>query len=260
MKHFATLALGAALAAVSPLAASAASLNDRGGSEKDPPVVTASHPVNWTGIYIGGQIGYGNANHKLEESYWYTEKGEDGPVTETYSEFLDGINSHGIFGGGTVGADIQRGHWLFGVFGDYNLSALKTTVGGTGSPDIDIIEEGDSWLIAARAGYLFGEEKRALIYVLGGYGQTDVTYRGIGEEGGDKDVTFSGVVLGAGAEYALTQNIFIGLEYQHFFGGEETLFAAGDALNGFKATDEMDTDKVMVKVKAKLGAGLGGLQ
>lgn len=294
------------------LAAPAFAADVYNGGLKDSPSADAApsgRAINWNGIYLGGQVGYGNANHKLEGSESYTTPAhctsgalsgdtcvtkaavpahcsdatktvaqctggdrhviDEVPavtdsskfvdaVTETVSEFLDGLNSHGVFGGGTVGADIQRGHLLFGVFGDYNISGLKTSIGGSDSADIDIIEEGDSWVVAARAGYLFGEEKRALLYVLGGYGQTDVTYAGIGTDGGDKDVTFSGFVAGAGGEYALSQNVFLGIEWQHFFGSTETLASATseNELVSAKITDEMDTDKVMAKLKVKFGGNL----
>lgn len=180
-------------------------------------------------------------------------------VEHTAHAFIDGLNSSGIFGGGTIGADVQRGHFLFGLYGDYNFSNAKFETGlsfdnvSLGSASI---EDGDSWLVAARAGYLFGKEKRALLYVLGGYGQQDVRYSidGIGS----KDVTFSGFIVGAGGEYALTRNVFIGIEYQHFFGGEETLYD-GQALgfDNLKVTDEVDSDKIMAKLKIKLNGNFG---
>jgi len=238
--------LAAAVAlTVSATAANAADIYR--GSTKDAPdaAIYAGPGVNWSGCYFGGQAGYGNANHKAEFSI------SDGERSE--GAFIDGLNSHGFFGGGTIGCDVARGNLLFGVFGDYNFSNAVTTV-GLGGDELDIIQEGDSWVVAARAGYLFGQEKRALLYVLGGYGQADVDY----SAGGDAttSATFSGFVAGAGGEYALTQNVFIGIEWQHFFGGKETLVS--ERFEGLTAelTDDMDTDKVMAKLKFKLNAGL----
>ena len=176
-------------------------------------------------------------------------------VAETVTEaFIDGINGRGVFGGVNVGADIQRGKIVFGVFGEYSWSGVESEVGivGLGS---EKITEDNSWVVAARLGYLFGSDDRALLYGLVGYGQTDVNYSGL-----DKDVTFSGLVAGAGGEYALTQNISIGIEWQHFFGGEETIFdGPGGGFDRLVVTDEMSTDKVMAKAKFKLNAGLPGL-
>ena len=72
-------------------------------------------------------------------------------------------------------------------------------------------------------------------------------------------MTFSGFVAGAGGEYALTRNVSLGIEYQHFFGGEQTLFDNRDSYgNGLVVKDDMDSDKVMARLKLKLSAGLFG--
>lgn len=207
---------------------------------------TQSFAVNWSGVYIGGAIGHGDGNHNSNAD------------THTVHAFIDGLNSSGAFGGGTIGADVQRGNYLFGLFGDYKLSSATFDAGisfdgvslGTAS-----IEDGDSWVVAARAGYLFGEEKRALLYVLGGYGQQDVSYK-IGDEV-VKNASFSGFVAGAGGEYALSNNVFIGIEYQHFFGSTEPLYdGPALGLDNLKITDELGSDQVMAKLKIKFGGDL----
>jgi len=292
--------------------ASSANAADLGGSSKDSPSSVLDAPVsgvsiNWTGVYVGGQVGYGNSNHNLKGDLTVdegkcalpapvlTSSLSVGPYNATdcaaakgvwtsdiqsvASAFLDGINSSGVFGGGTIGADIQRGNLLFGVFGDYNFASAKATAGASlaTSPTTAFeanasIEDGDSWLLAARAGYLFGSEKRALLYVLGGYGQQDVSYHAgtnnPKDTPFDKDLTFSGFVAGAGGEYALTRNLFIGIEWQHFFGGEETVFSddgnTSSSGHGFatnsKLTDDMSSDKVMAKLKIKLNTGIPGVE
>lgn len=284
------LIASAMLSAALATPAAAADIYNQGGGLKDDVASQApAHAINWTGIYIGGQVGYGNSNHNLNGTVtestcegtvasdgqcykWRDLKKNyetgvftpnDGAVpisgatidtTEIGSAFIDGINSHGGFGGGTIGADVQRGHFVFGVFGDYDFSSAKAQAGlafGGVSANASI-EDGDSWLVAGRAGYLFGEEKRAMLYILGGYGQQDVSYHA-----GDfnKDLTFSGLVAGAGGEYALGRNLFLGIEWQHFFGGKETVFDSGFLgceADRLKITDDMDSDKVMAKLKLKL--------
>ena len=150
--------------------------------------------ISWTGISFGVHGGYSNSNHKIEANgetatdicssesgSVYTGAGgwHDGwcdlidgkfiPAETPVSALLDGLNSPGFFGGIDARVDIQRGNFLFGVFGDYNLSEASSEfslsvdglpVGTAG------IEEGDSWVAAARLGYLFGADDRALFYVL----------------------------------------------------------------------------------------------
>lgn len=301
-----TKTLTSAIAIFAALAISDARAADiySGGGLKDGPGYDRSAPTrayNWTGIYIGGQIGYGNSNHNLKENDTVSDCGShnvvardgncyskkdvtedengvvtpktdatpiaDATITTTsyYSSFLDGLNSSGIFGGGTIGADYQMGRFVVGGFFDYNISNADFTTGTRYGvcPACDTssasIEDGDSWLIAARAGILFGEEKRALLYVLGGYGQQDVVFKGFFDK--NKDVTFSGFVAGAGSEYALNENVSIGIEYQHFFGSEETLFDSGFLgceAERSKLTDDMSSDKIMAKMRVKLNGPILG--
>jgi opacity protein-like surface antigen len=345
-----TSAIAVAAALLVPGVASAADIYGgvEGGGYKDNPGAYSRPAINWTGVYVGGQIGYGNSNHNLsvEQQVFVNDgctgadadangncknslpvsndtKGEiefcespDGtpsratapgtcasadqtirklapgqkictgggsvnpnnglcvePVQLVSAEklasvFIDGLNSSGVFGGGTIGADVQRGNVVVGVFADYNVSDARTEI-GFNDVGLNVIEDGDSWVVAGRIGVLFGEEKRALLYGLAGYGQQDISYAFLGDNGFRKDVSHSGLVLGAGGEYALTQNVFIGIEYQHFFGSEEKIASfdnlrgddvlnAGDTRTVIK--DELDTDKVMGKLKVKFGGGLPSLK
>jgi outer membrane immunogenic protein len=222
---------------------------DLGKSNVDS-VFTPAKSVNWTGFYVGGQVGYGNTAHNLEVTATDNK--------DTMSAFVDGLNGSGIFAGGTIGADLQRGKMVFGVFADYNFSAVEATAGASYN-SVEMLKasakDGDSWLVAARMGYLVNDH--SLIYVLGGYGQQDMTYAVsmAGSADYSKDVTFSGWTLGAGGEVAITNNIFLGLEYQHFFGGKETLYSEATKNGSLAITDTIDSDRVMAKLKLKLNVG-----
>lgn len=280
MKHSIEIGVAILACALEILAIEQAQAADL-GMKDTPSVPTAataqSDPVNWSGIYIGGQVGYGNANHNVSgQSYeceldgqknhtCYTSVPDNGAAYVAVpggNSFVDGFDSHGAFAGLRLGADMQRENWLFGIFGDYNFSQAEMTV-GAGPDDVGFrgsIKDGDSWIAAARAGYLFGDDRRALLYVLGGYGQQDVNYHGgFGGQTGafDKGVTFSGFVAGAGAEYALTKTVFLGLEYQHFFGGTENIFDnRGEKNCAIAIDDKMQSDKVMGRISFKIGPGL----
>lgn len=205
---------------------------------------------NWTGVYVGGDLGYGLANHNLDLS---ASQG-----TNTADLFIDGFGSHGLFGGGTVGIDVAKGPFLFGVFGEYTVSDVKTEAGlSYNSTSFNAsIKEGNSWYGAARVGYLFGDDKRALFYGFAGYGQTDVSYHVDGL--GSKDLTFSGIVVGAGSEYALTSWATVGVKYEHFFGSKETIASGTIGNAAYSLTDDHDTDKVMMELKLKLTGSVFG--
>lgn len=264
------------------------------GGMKDAPVdgVSVDKPINWTSIYLGGQIGYSNSNHHITGSKFNGEctpaalptgkaaalpdgsterqicENDGGTWTDTKEEGSDtsvnGLDSHGVFGGVRLGADLQRGNWVFGIFGDYDFSNAKATVDNVnflgGHADHGSIEDGDSWVAAVRAGYLFGSEKRALLYALAGYGQQDVSYHGTdGSDSFSKGVTFSGFVAGAGAEYALSNMVTVGLEWQHFFGGTENLVdERGTGWCENVINDRMQSDKIMGRINLKVGPGALG--
>lgn len=271
MKCFASTAIAALAVGIlaAPAAASDLSLKDRPGTDG----FEAPRTVNWNGFYVGGRAGYGHSNHELSiEGYKNgtpescPEAGECKPAVpgESVELFnLNGLDSSGFTGGGQVGFDVQRGRFVGGIFGSYDFSGAETTISGDGLPEIALIEQGDSWSVGARAGLLVNP--RTLVYVLAAYTQTEFTFAGIGTEGADKDVTFNGVTAGAGVEFALTNNIFMGIEGTHTFYGSETLAdsckeSCGEAgASGSRLHDEIDETRVLATLKIKLNAGVPGL-
>lgn len=244
------------LAALSALAlVGSAEAADLRGSKDTFEVPVAGTAVNWTGVYIGGQAGYSMTNHNSDLTI------SDGD--EVFAgAFLDGIGSDGFFGGGTIGADIAKGHILFGIAASYNVSNSETEAGiyGYGYNIAGAsIEEGDSWSATARIGYLFGSEKRALLYVLGGYGEVDHKYTvSLGDMSLSDEVTHTGWIVGAGAEYALANNIFLGIEGQYWILDSENTFQNELNGSGVALSDEPEVLKVMGTLKVKLNSGLFG--
>jgi opacity protein-like surface antigen len=203
MKLFATALLGASLLSV-PANAS----DIFGGSTKDPVTTGPSYSggvVNWTGIYIGGQFGWLNANHNLFVD----------PVLD-----LDGLNSSGLIGGGRIGFDVARGRFLVGVFGDYNFTDAETSleISGTGIT----YEKDDEWTLGVRAGYIVAP--KTLPYALIGY--TETGYDFVTPSGG-ASFDYDGVTGGVGIEFAAASNVFLGLEATHTWYGDETLADLG---------------------------------
>lgn len=308
------------------------------GSTKDGGGFSGPVAVNWTGLYIGGSVGYGNANHELslhdvwkdycdKAKYNWTKTTAAGIDTWTpslktgddqidvsdpakdpnrffnHSEAdlegcvppsavagtiaapspnkpgsykaqgiepggsrevgsLDGLNTSGLVGDGRIGFDVARGRFLFGVFGSYGFSNMEAD-GGLEDLGSFTLEKGDEWSVGARAGILVNP--RTLAYIMAAYTQTDyeLTLHGSGEDATSKarETTFDGVTVGGGVEFALTGNVFLGVEGTHTFYGKETIFSESDAESniGARLDDELGETKVMGTLKIKLNTGLGGV-
>lgn len=184
---------------------------------------------------------------------WRTVGGESREIGS-----IDGLNSSGFIGGGRVGYDHAVGRFLVGLYGEYNFSSMETTANIAGVGSFDITKE-DEWSVGGRVGYIVAP--RTLAYILAAYTQTEYSVGGLDNpavsatfdkrSGGS---TFDGITVGGGVEFALAANVFLGLEYQHTFYGEEKLLDLyNTAANvGISANDDLDEDKVMGTLKIKL--------
>jgi opacity protein-like surface antigen len=316
------------LAILSIFAVSSANAADvfGSGSTKDGPDAFSTSPrvINWSGVYVGGAIGYGHANHELSLQEYFKDfcaydeqaanpefnpfddkveapdglpepnahahkytfanvkkevgsglKGTDcetathdalndapnkTPLTTVSGDSrevlnLNGLDSSGLVGDVRLGADLQRGRVVFGVFGTYGFNDMTTTVSAAGV-NVNLIEKGDEWSAGARLGYLVND--RTMAYILAAYTQSDFAFGLIGANGSAKEISFDGVTVGGGIEFALTQNVFFGIEGTHTFYGEQTLVDvySADLNEGTRLTDTIGETKVMGTLKVKLNSGI----
>jgi outer membrane immunogenic protein len=178
------------------------------------PVEPAPEPVaafSWTGLYLGGHVGYG----------W-------GEFSSDPTDSYGGMKPDGWVGGGQAGFNYQFGNRLvLGIEADASFGSLKDDVSlAMGEPQEGLFELGYATRIDAfgtvrgRAGYAFD---RFLPYVTGGlaWARADLDFSNrISGDGvtllhntaSDKQ-TFTGWTLGAGLEYALTDSITAKAEY-----------------------------------------------
>lgn len=280
------------------------------------PAPTQGVKVNWSGFYVGGAIGYGNANHDLtlhdyfkdfcyddevvelnpfeDENYkrpareWTLDKkiGNYGlddvaascedlartrrtpPVTTNAGYVtvpgdsreiasLDGLNSTGVVGDFRLGYDQRMGRFLVGLFGTYGLSNMDADGTNALFGDSFTLERGDDWSVGARAGILVNDS--TLLYALAAYTQTeyDLTISD-GEASLSQATTFDGITVGGGVEFAVTNNVFLGLEGTHTFYDEETIFDVYDADKnvGTSVNDELGETRIMGTLKIKLNSDL----
>ena len=222
-----------------------------------PPVV----PVwNWTGCYIGGNVGYHRSSYDQHLSFDDVSVrpgggtgtgGGTGAGTGPQTEFTftDSLLAKGFDGGGQIGCNVQTGTYVWGVEADYS--------GLSGSDDRfytpDFTEPGDSVAFSAKTKSLWSVRgrfgvaaDRAFIYGTAGWAQARFNYTfALNDTGllssGSLDFTTDGLVVGVGAEYALWSNIVVGAEYLRYAFGSDKLLpsvqevgpwgAAGDHIN-----------------------------
>jgi outer membrane immunogenic protein len=178
-------------------------------------------PFTWTGVYFGGNAGYG------------FESNSDDIVLSDPSASTSGLKESGGFVGIQMGYNYQMGLLVLGLEGDVQAANIK----GSFSRVIDAA--GDSLsasgnadefgTIRARIGATFD---RLLVYAtggaaLGGISNTlNVTTAG-GFTSLQNDSTQLGYTVGAGIEYRVDPNWSIKGEYQYINFGSESLSPAG---------------------------------
>jgi outer membrane immunogenic protein len=242
-----TLVLGllaaTALATAGISAASAADLPSRAA-----PLAPVFAPVpvfTWTGFYVGGQVGYGwnaNDNDFVLPGGFVVQGGDFGDEGDG---FLAGVHA---------GYNVQLGSFVVGVegdiegvFGDDDDDDLVITRDGVVFTNYGFAGNALDWQgsIRARAGFAFD---RALIYATGGFAFAGLS-DGFGIVGDDDD-TLTGWTLGAGVEYAFTNNLTTRLEYRYTnFDGGSNVFNDVDL-----GDNEIEFHTVRVGLSYKFGS------
>ena len=201
---------------LSPLAASAADL-----AAKAPPVPPMVAIYDWTGFYLGINGGYG----------W----GQQDPLAVLSNRFdRSSFNMTGGVFGGTVGAQIQKGHVVLGVEGDIdwaNISGSGITTpliaGGAVPITLNIANKTDA--VATARMRFGGAFDNLLVYGTAGAAFLHETAAGTsvagvacGTLGVLPNCTGSiwrpGLAAGLGAEYAFSQNWTVKGEYLYVVG------------------------------------------
>ena len=171
--------------------------------------IPAGPMFSWTGFYIGGNLGGAWSRGNVVDSLFGVN-------------FTNG-NSTSFLGGGQVGGNYQIGAFVIGAeaafdwFANNNNSGNGTTVPGGA---ILRVSANDRWVttLAARFGYAWDH---ALFYGKAGGGWVGAGNFAVTNVGTGASValsnsnTNSGWLVGAGVEYAFTQNWTAKLEYDY---------------------------------------------
>jgi outer membrane immunogenic protein len=168
-------------------------------SRRAPAPVFAAVPVfTWTGFYVGVQGGYAWGNNNASISVPGLTASDD-------------IDFDGVVGGAHAGFNYQFGSIVAGIEGDIEATDIQADVAGLGFAARSKIDFQGS--IRGRVGVAFD---RALIYGTGGlaFANFNTRYSGFGATE-SFDNTEWGWTLGAGVEYAITNNLTARVEYRY---------------------------------------------
>jgi outer membrane immunogenic protein len=176
-----------------------------------PPVYLPPPPIfTWSGLYVGGQIGYAWGTHRVD-------------VDDPTGTIFDSVSSspNGVIGGAHIGYNLQIGQWVAGLEGTVDGTSAS---GNAFVPNNGITVTTRSTVqgsIRARAGIAFD---RVLIYATGGVAFADITNLYNDTTGFTTTIpgtsesisqTRAGWTVGGGLEYALTNNWSVRAEYRY---------------------------------------------
>jgi outer membrane immunogenic protein len=178
---------------------------------------------SWTGCYIGGHVGYQRSSYDQHLSF-----DDVPPSTQTEFTFTDSLSPKGGVGGAQVGCNIQSGSFVYGLELDYSVTGGSNSRAYVPDPT-----EADSVAFSAKTQSLwsvrgrFGlAQDRTFVYATAGYAGANFNYTfALNDSGpvsiGNTSFWTNGLVIGAGVEYSLFNNIIVGAEYLHYAFGDD---------------------------------------
>jgi outer membrane immunogenic protein len=209
-----------------PFAASAA---DMAYPVKAPMIVVPA--FSWTGFYLGGNIGYGWTDFDQRFPGCDCEPSTDFRVQAIdEGDLLLSPSGDGFIGGGQIGYNYQfYNNWVIGVEADFQWTDIDGSTNQLGEFGEFSYKSELEWYgtIRARLGYAWDH---LLVYATGGaaYGKTRLTEQYVDDFDSMYDYKYSqsetkwGWAVGAGFEYAFTDNWTFKVEYMYVDLGEAT--------------------------------------
>lgn len=171
---------------------------------------------DWSGLYIGAFVGYGEADVEFRAHEGETDDG------------VADLNLDGILGGLYAGMNFQHDNFVFGLEADAGLTDWSDS--GVFPGDSSRRASADIDFLASIRGRLGLAMDRTLIFATGGIAFADGEYTAISPGGtrrSESEVSIGGV-LGGGIEFAVTDNMVVrGEGLYYIFDDEIDLGASG---------------------------------
>jgi outer membrane immunogenic protein len=167
------------------------------------------YDFTWTGFFIGAHLGGAHTEVQATE----TLLADPEPLIQTYAQ-----NGASVVGGVQAGWQKQWEKFVVGVEVGYSALSFDST---TASPILEgvtrSVEVRDLLTVMGRLGYADG---RWLAYTKAGWAsaQVDITLRDtVASDVASAGERASGWTAGVGIDYALTHNLFLGVEYNYLY-------------------------------------------
>jgi outer membrane immunogenic protein len=246
------LLLGTAMALAMGAGASAADLPPMPGP--GPVYSKGPSPMwNWTGCYVGGNIGFGWQNNSAFD---------DGAFADTGSD-----TGTGFVGGGQVGCDYQFwGPWVVGIQGMFDGAGVNGSHIYSASSPTDTVGTKTPWFgtFTGRIGYAFMPQ--TLVYFKGGAAWARNDFSDVDPAApfsGQASATRSGWTTGVGVEYALQRNWSLFAEYNYLDFGRQNVAltyncGAGCAAFGFTSPNTFSERNSLQTILVGLNLRFGG--
>ena len=216
MKRLVLAGIGFGLLATS---ASAADLGYRRSQSFSAPPVATMPTFTWTGFYLGANAGWSGGSSRANFPSAFT------------------ADSSGLIAGLQAGYNYQMDRVILGVETDLNYlqnSLSRSFVSGAGTAIS--LKRDNGWIGTTRARIGFTPVERFMVYGTGGlaYGNSDVAANVVAPTtaawAGKASDTKFGWTVGAGSEYAFTNNISVKGEYLYYnLGSTSTTLTPGNA-------------------------------
>jgi outer membrane immunogenic protein len=233
----ALLASATSIIALLGASAYAADLPQRPVYKQPAPMIVA--PVyNWTGCYVGGNLGaaWGRAE-----------------FSDTYNGTASGTNS-GFAGGLQIGCDYQIGQFVIGARNLFDWTDLNSGVAfGSGSLAGYTGNSKTTWFdtLTARGGFLL--QPNILLYVQGGAAwmqSSQYVNNPLGVQVGQISNNKTGWTIGGGAEWMFVPQWSVFLEYNYMdFGSSSGTVAVG--ATAYSVNVKNDAQNVLVGLNYK---------
>ena len=209
-------------------------------SRKVEPVAPVVPTFTWTGFYAGVNAGGAWGNDNVKSAWYGPAEIYDAATLASWANPPYSNNRAGFVGGIQIGYSYQINQFVIGVEADF----MGSTIGGSSESPVLVINNTidnvsrtkvqQDWLgtVRVRAGYAID---RLLIFATGGfaYGHAQVSTTSTDTEAGvvesvwqgRKQSTKFGFTVGAGLEYAITNNWLIRAEYLYYNLGSASAIA-----------------------------------